>query len=435
MADTVIRAEKLGKKFVIGHYDQRDMFREVIASGVRNFWRKGADLLRGRAIIEGDRSEDFWALREVDFEIKRGELVSIIGHNGAGKSTLLKILSRITEPTEGRVEISGRVTSLLEVGTGFHPELTGRENVFLNGAILGMSRVEVRRRFDEIVDFAGVEKFIDTPVKRYSVGMYCRLAFAVAAHLESEILVIDEVLAVGDAEFQAKCLDRMSEVANGGRTVLFVSHNFSAVRALTKRAIVLRSGRLSFDGPVDAALAHYTAAAVAVAEKRLDWGRGRDVTLVSADLIDRHGAPTPRYDVGTPLRFHVVLETNGTPSMALMMVLRDEHNTAVGYYVSTLFSQVPLPTKSGRYECIVALEPLNLAAGSYSVDLKVGLPGIDEDHRVENAVRFMVEFCSPSGIAYSFAQDLGEGTLAMMLTEPLEFTAAPAVATAPPGSG
>jgi lipopolysaccharide transport system ATP-binding protein len=436
MADTVIRAEKLGKKFIIGHYDQRDtMFREAMVRGVRNFWRRGADLLRGRPIIGGDSAEEFWALRDIDFEIRRGELVSIIGHNGAGKSTLLKVLSRITEPTEGRIEINGRVTSLLEVGTGFHPELTGRENVFLNGAILGMTRVEVRRRFDEIVDFAGVEKFIDTPVKRYSVGMYCRLAFAVAAHLESEILVIDEVLAVGDAEFQAKCLNRMSEVASGGRTVLFVSHNFSAVRALTRRAIVLRNGRLSFDGPVDAALANYTAAAVAAAEKRSDWGKGRDVTLVSADLIDRHGVSTVRYEVGSPLRFRVAFETNGVPGTALMMVLRDEHNAPVGYYASTLFSQVPLPTRAGRYECIVGLEPLNLAAGNYSVDLKVGPPGIDEDHRVDNAVRFMVEFCSPNGIPYSFSQEMGEGTLALMLSEPLEFTAVPAPATASPGSG
>jgi lipopolysaccharide transport system ATP-binding protein len=237
MADTIIRAEALGKKFIIGLKAGRDsMFREAMMTSVRNFWRKGRDLMKGQPVIEGDQLEEFWALRNVNFEIKRGELVSIIGHNGAGKTTLLKILSRITEPTEGRVEIGGRVTSLLEVGTGFHPELTGRENVFLNGAILGMTRSEVRRRFDEIVDFSGVEKFIDTPVKRYSVGMYARLAFAVAAHLEAEVLIIDEVLAVGDAEFQKRCLDRMSEVASSGRTVLFVSHNFAAVTALTRRA-------------------------------------------------------------------------------------------------------------------------------------------------------------------------------------------------------
>src|SRR4029453_1593071 len=191
MTDVAIRAEKLGKKFIIGHRaEPGSVFVDALSRGFRNALRKGADVLRGRAMVDGDVLEGFWALRDVDFEIKRGEVVSIIGHNGAGKTTLLKILSRITEPTEGRVEIKGRVASLLEVGTGFHGELSGRENIFLNGAILGMSRAEVRRRFDEIVDFSGVEKFIDTPVKRYSVGMYARLAFAVAAHLGSAGLVI-----------------------------------------------------------------------------------------------------------------------------------------------------------------------------------------------------------------------------------------------------
>ena len=260
MSDRVIRAEGVGKRFVIGHRVQNNaLFADAMVSAARRFFSKGKSALKGNHGVTGDVFEEFWALRDVNFEIKRGELVSIIGHNGAGKSTLLKILSRITEPTTGRIEIDGRVTSLLEVGTGFHPELTGRENVFLNGAILGMTRAEVRHRFDEIVAFAGVEKFIDTPVKRYSVGMYARLAFAVAAHLEAEILVIDEVLAVGDAEFQQRCLNRMSQVASSGRTVLFVSHNLGAVSALTRRAIVLRAGQLTFDGPVQAALAHYTA--------------------------------------------------------------------------------------------------------------------------------------------------------------------------------
>jgi len=434
MSDTVIRAEKLGKKFIIGHYDQRDtMFREAMMRRARNFFRKGAELFRGQPIIEGDSAEEFWALRDVDFEIKRGELVSIIGHNGAGKSTLLKILSRITEPTEGRIEITGRVTSLLEIGTGFHHELTGRENVFLNGAILGMTRAEVRRRFDEIVSFSGVEKFIDTPVKRYSMGMYCRLAFAVAAHLESEILVIDEVLAVGDAEFQAKCLNRMSEVASGGRTVLFVSHNFAAVRSLTRRAIVLRRGRLSFDGPVDAALSNYTAATTTSAQTRRDWGRGRNVTVVAADLVDQQGVPTERYEAGKPLRFHIVFDTNGMSGLALELVLRDEHNVAVAYYSTLVFGQAPLPTTPGRYECTVSLDALYLAAGSYSLDVKTGFPGIEEDHRVDGAVPFIVEICSPNNIPYSFRQDEGVGTLALSLTAPLEF--APVRADAPTGHG
>ena len=214
--------------------------------------------LRGR----GERSKQdrlFWALKDVSFEVKRGEVVGIIGRNGAGKSTLLKILSRITEPTEGEVDINGRVGSLLEVGTGFHPELTGRENVYLNGAILGMRRAEIARKFDEIVAFAEVEKFIDTPVKHYSSGMYMRLAFAVAAHLEPEILIVDEVLAVGDAEFQKKSLGKMGEVARGGRTVIFVSHNISAIRQMCGVGLVLQDGRVVRNGPIRLCITDYLA--------------------------------------------------------------------------------------------------------------------------------------------------------------------------------
>ena len=218
----------------------------------RNFTRKAVDVVRGRQIVQGDEVEEFWALKNVSFEVKQGEVVGIIGRNGAGKSTLLKILSRITEPTEGRVMLRGRVASLLEVGTGFHPELTGRENIFLNGAILGMTQQEIRKKFDEIVAFAEVERFLDTPVKHYSSGMYVRLAFAVAAHLEPEILIIDEVLAVGDAEFQKKCLGKMGEVSRReGRTVLFVSHNMASIGELTRRALLLESGRIAAIGPTE----------------------------------------------------------------------------------------------------------------------------------------------------------------------------------------
>ena len=241
MSQTVIRAEGLGKEYIIGACEQpRETFREMLMSAAAAPFRR-LHRLGGRALPE-DR---IWALKDVSFEMKEGEVVGVIGRNGAGKSTLLKILSRITEPTTGRVEIRGRVSSLLEVGTGFHPELTGRENVYLNGAILGMGRAEIKRKFDEIVDFAGVEKFLDTPVKRYSSGMQVRLAFAVAAHLEPEILIIDEVLAVGDAEFQRKCLGKMDDVARGGRTVLFVSHNMGAVRDLTQRCFLMEKGRLT----------------------------------------------------------------------------------------------------------------------------------------------------------------------------------------------
>lgn len=259
-SDVLISVENLSKSYLIGHDGPQESYqslRDTIVRHGKNYVRKAVDMARGRQIIQGDSVEEFWALKDVSFEVKQGEVLGIIGRNGAGKSTLLKILSRITEPTKGRVVLNGRVSSLLEVGTGFHPELTGRENIFLNGAILGMGKVEIRQKFDEIVDFAGVEKFLDTPVKRYSSGMYVRLAFAVAAHLEPEILIIDEVLAVGDAEFQKKCLGKMQDVAKGGRTVLFVSHNFGAVRSLCASACVLEKGQLMFSGQVGDALSYY----------------------------------------------------------------------------------------------------------------------------------------------------------------------------------
>lgn len=245
MSKTIIKVEGLGKKYMLGHQtkEKYTSLRDVITSNVKNAFRHTKDLISGGHAIEGDTEEEFWALRDLNFEINKGDRVGIIGRNGAGKSTLLKVLSRITEPTTGKVTINGRVASLLEVGTGFHPELSGRENIFLNGAILGMSRREIRSKFDEIVAFAEVEKFLDTPVKRYSSGMYVRLAFAVAAHLEPEILIVDEVLAVGDAQFQKKCLGKMEDVSrNEGRTVLFVSHNMGVISQLCEKSIFLKGG-------------------------------------------------------------------------------------------------------------------------------------------------------------------------------------------------
>ncbi|HEY1791168.1 MAG TPA: ABC transporter ATP-binding protein [Verrucomicrobiae bacterium] len=257
-SDTVIAVKNLSKCYSIGHLNgatgvmkyNPPGLRHAIEYAVRNplAWWKSKKV----------QDEHFWALADASFDVKAGEVVAVIGRNGAGKSTLLKILSRITEPTRGRIEITGRVASLLEVGTGFHAELTGRENIFLNGAILGMTRAEIKRKFDEIVAFSEVEKFLDTPVKRYSSGMYVRLAFAVAAHLEPEILIVDEVLAVGDSAFQKKCLGKMQEVSrNHGRTVLFVSHNMSAVLQLTSRAVVLDKGRVIFNGPTEKAVEEY----------------------------------------------------------------------------------------------------------------------------------------------------------------------------------
>jgi lipopolysaccharide transport system ATP-binding protein len=285
MSENVIAVENLSKRYLIGHRSsskggryQYTALRDVIGRSIGNFVRKAADVARGRQVVQGDEVEEFWALKNVSFSVKRGEVLGIIGRNGAGKSTLLKILSHITEPTEGRVKLRGRIASLLEVGTGFHPELTGRENIFLNGAILGMRAAEIRKKFDEIVDFAEVEKFLDTPVKHFSSGMYVRLAFSVAAHLEPEILVVDEVLAVGDAEFQKKCLGKMGEVSRQeGRTVLFVSHNLAAIAELTDRALLLRSGSVVVDGSVAEVLSAYLAAGT----RRPDYVRPFDPKVSS----------------------------------------------------------------------------------------------------------------------------------------------------------
>ncbi|MEP7236274.1 MAG: ABC transporter ATP-binding protein [Ferruginibacter sp.] len=271
MTDTIIKVENLGKSYLIGHERTQGYvaLRDVLAQKTKGAFRGVKNMLTGNQLISGTDIEEFWALKDINFEIKKGDAVGIIGRNGAGKSTLLKILSRITDPTTGRIELDGRVASLLEVGTGFHPELSGRENIFLNGAILGMSRSEIKSKFDEIVDFSGIEKFLDTPVKRYSSGMYVRLAFAVAAHLEPEILVVDEVLAVGDADFQKKCLGKMDDVAKKeGRTVLFVSHNMGAIESLCSTAILLENGKLKYTGDVKETIRNYF---VASNVQRRNW--------------------------------------------------------------------------------------------------------------------------------------------------------------------
>ena len=260
--NTAINIENLSKSYLLGHNaakaESYNALRDVIVQNVKNLVRKTRDMIQGRPIVQGDEIEEFWALKDINFTIERGERIGIIGRNGAGKSTLLKVLSRITEPTTGRVRINGRVASLLEVGTGFHPELTGRENIFLNGAILGMSRKEIACKFDEIVEFSEVKNFLDTPVKRYSSGMYVRLAFSVAAHLDPEILIVDEVLAVGDAHFQKKCLGKMQDISGqSARTVLFVSHNMGAIKGLCEKCIWIDSGKVRQFGPTSSVIANY----------------------------------------------------------------------------------------------------------------------------------------------------------------------------------
>ena len=299
-SDVIICAEGLGKQYLIGHQGKRERYvalRDVVTDNVRRLGRTAMDLIHGRPMIVGDEVEELWALQNVSFEIRRGEVVGIIGRNGAGKSTLLKILSRITEPTTGRVRIDGRVASLLEVGTGFHPELTGRENIFLNGAILGMTKREIKAKFDEIVAFAEVERFLDTPVKHYSSGMYVRLAFAVAAHLEPEILIVDEVLAVGDAAFQKKCLGKMREVSGQhGRTVLFVSHNMAAVEALCSRALVLDSGKLERDGSASEVVKDHLRNMMSGTALLLSGGETRFIKCLR--ITDQGWHPTNAFQIG-----------------------------------------------------------------------------------------------------------------------------------------
>jgi len=288
---SAISIEHLSKRYILG---RRANSEDGLRHAMERAFRKPAEFVRSLANRRSNPPEEFWALRDINLEIEPGEVVGIIGRNGAGKSTLLKILSRITEPTEGRVRMRGRTASLLEVATGFHPDLTGRENIFLNGAILGMTRAEIRRKFDDIVQFAEVERFIDVPVKRYSSGMYVRLAFAVAAHLEPEILIVDEVLAVGDASFQKKCLDKMDDVGHAGRTVLFVSHNMRAVTRLSSRCVLLDKGCVALDGPPSRVASAYLSSGVGTSAAR-EWD---DVSTAPGDDIVRVRAVRVRSEDG-----------------------------------------------------------------------------------------------------------------------------------------
>jgi lipopolysaccharide transport system ATP-binding protein len=372
-SDVAIRIDGLGKKYRIRHQrpERYTALRDVITDKVRGVFRPRA------AAGAPPTVEDFWALKDVSFEVKRGEVVGIIGRNGAGKSTLLKVISRITEPSEGRIELDGRVASMLEVGTGFHPELTGRENIFLNGAILGMRRAEIKRRFDEIVAFADVENFLDTPVKRFSSGMYLRLAFAVAAHLETENLIVDEVLAVGDAEFQKKCLGKMSDVARGGRTVLFVSHNMGVIRRLTRRCILLDHGRMKLDAPVQEAIDLYlTQAAEGLAGGIFvrDKPRPADRPFYVHRVTTRResgGDPVNQLDCDHP--FFICVEYSATrrvPGLYGYMTLQRLDGTVVYEGDSTDTGANPLDKlAAGSGTLHIAIPARVLGAGSYQIYL------------------------------------------------------------------
>jgi lipopolysaccharide transport system ATP-binding protein len=362
-----IRAAGLGKRYRLGEHHSFGSLRETLVDRVRSI---------GRARPDPEKAS-IWALRDVSFEIAPGEAVGIIGRNGAGKSTLLKVLSRITEPTEGRAEIRGRVGSLLEVGTGFHPELTGRENISLNGAILGMRRAEIAARFDEIVSFAEVETFIDTPVKRYSSGMYLRLAFAVAAHLEPEILLVDEVLAVGDAAFQKKCLGKMGDVTRQGRTVLFVSHNMVAVQGLCRRALWIEAGRIAGDGEAQSVVRGYTRS-LTTPENRRSWSDAHEapgndaVRLLSVEVCSAAASPDSQLiTVRTPV--DVVFEyctLEADLRLNLSFELIDQHGITV--FSSTSVNEPSWhgrPFPPGRYRTVCRIPGDLLNQGQYRINL------------------------------------------------------------------
>jgi lipopolysaccharide transport system ATP-binding protein len=372
MSDSVITVNGLSKRYRIGsRVEARGMLRESLTNAARGLAGRARRLLGG-SIGGGLAGEDFWALKDVSFEVKRGEVVGIIGRNGAGKSTLLKILSRITEPTTGRAVLRGRVGSLLEVGTGFHGELSGRDNIYLSGAILGMKKAEIDRKFDEIVAFSGVEKFLDTPIKHYSSGMNVRLGFAVAAHLDPEILLVDEVLAVGDAEFQKKCLGKMSEVAKGGRTVLFVSHNLPMVERLCGHGLLLDHGLLVAFDPISSVLAHYLKGIVPSAAKPVVLPE-QGITISKVTLNSKSGIVEPFS--------HLIIEVElvaerSSRDMALNLMISHPSHSGFLFFTSTRpHSTFPLEIVPGMNRFFCRIENLAICAGTYTLGLGLTIPG------------------------------------------------------------
>ena len=389
MADVVIRLEGLGKRFSINsRQESYKTLRDTLA-------RAATKPFRGAETNGNDRdaSDNIWALKDVSFEVKQGEVVGLIGRNGAGKSTLLKILSRVTEPTKGRAQICGKVGSLLEVGVGFHPELSGRENIYLNGAIMGMKRLEIERKFDAIVAFAEIDKFIDTPVKHYSSGMYLRLAFAVAAHLEPEILLVDEVLAVGDAAFQKKCIGKMEEVAGEGRTVLFVSHNMAAVQALCQRGIFLHNGSVYTDATASAAIGTYLkmleqTVSLNLLEREDRRGSGK-VKLRRVEISTGGDAPSKILATGRPACF-VFYTTDVQTGMSCVFTIYDNFGQPLASFNSAIHSPADSrdPSIGARFICY--LDELSLIPGRYRINVALSSDGVLHDH-VEAASFFEVE--------------------------------------------
>jgi lipopolysaccharide transport system ATP-binding protein len=430
MSDVVVQVEQLGKCYQIAHRRERkDSLGEAVAAGVRGLGRGLRGLLARRERMD---RESFWALRDVSFQVRRGEVLALIGRNGAGKSTLLKLLARITEPTVGRFGLRGRVSSLLEVGTGFHPELTGRENVYLNGAILGMRRAEISRKFDEIVAFAEVEQFLDTPVKRYSSGMYTRLAFSVAAHLEPEILIVDEVLAVGDVAFQKKCMGKMSAVAKQDRTILFVSHNMSSVRALCTRGIILDHGRIVMEGTSHAAADAYLKAItdrgnmsrVNISETALENRKDRAsgaVRFTAVRLEDDNRRERSTFLEGETVRILLSYRAyKAVPNLAMILMIRtaaakEEWVTTIKTVITeerlsagdkaTLCVTLPtVPLRPGDYAMTIYLGKIGAESRYDAIDDNVSLPHLTITSEDDDVHKMMGCFSIPWRLSIELAE-------------------------------
>ncbi len=386
MSNIAIRVEGLSKQFRIGSPERyrtlRDTLTDTLTAPLRFLSNSGSSNVP---------VETIWALKDISFDVKVGEVVGIIGRNGSGKSTLLKILSRITEPTEGHAEIHGRVGSLLEVGTGFHPELTGRENIFLNGAILGMKKAEIQRKFDEIVAFAEVDKFIDTAVKHYSSGMYLRLAFAVAAHMEPEILIVDEVLAVGDAAFQKKCLGKMSDVAGEGRTVLFVSHNMGAIQNLCRKCVWLRAGELASVGDSGTVIREYLGGGAAEYGRFDSSGRTTKPSHAAAIIrnawLEKEGTRLGHLIFGDQVDLIIEIEVLQKSRIAVELVLRQADGVPVAFAPSGRVQDLEFNAEPGRMILRAGLPPALLAIGAYSIDLRLLETDVLEFDQIESAIR------------------------------------------------
>ncbi len=414
MSTLAIRCDGLAKQYRIGEREKYKALRDVLTRAIASPVRRARAALSGHSPIGRQQESLIWALQDVSFQIQRGEIVGIIGRNGAGKSTLLKVLSRITQPTRGLGEIWGRVGSLLEIGTGFHPELTGRDNIYLNGAILGMKKEEITRKFDEIVAFSGIEDFIDTPVKRYSSGMYVRLAFAVAAHMEAEILIVDEVLAVGDTQFQKKCLGKMGEVAREGRTVLLVSHNMAAIHALCSRAILLEQGRAVRDGDPLETTRYYLDGF----EKQADSGvidlrsasvprSGKARLFSELRFKNAAGAPTTAYLCGDDMVLEFDIDPPFTVSDPILFVGVDDSLGRRIFTVSSQYSQSEFPAFERPLTAVCTIPDLCLLPGRYSVSVCVGNPYEWSLDLVVNAASFDVHASDYFGSGRMPPQELG----------------------------